>query len=98
VALLTPLLLLLFSSSQLLDVVFRRRLSEKSSLTLRVVDPFSTNGMRGVSTGGNVSQITERQFRLRTVFLAYQRSFGKPQRVRQATPDAAPEPQTGLVQ
>jgi hypothetical protein len=67
-------------------------------LTLRVVDPFSTNGMRVVSSTGNVSQITERQFHSRTMFLAYQRSFGKSPRVRQVTPDAAPEPQTGLVQ
>ena len=87
-----------FSSSQHTDFVFRRKLGEKSNLTLRVVDPFNTSGMRVVSDDGNVSQLTERQFHSRTVFMAYQRSFGKPPRVRQVTPDAGPEPQTGLVQ
>ena len=86
------------SNSQHMDVVFRRKMTEKSSLTLRAADPFRMSGMRVASSGGNVTQITERRFHSRTMFLAYQRSFGKPPKVKQVTTDAESEAQTGLVQ
>lgn len=61
---------------------------DKESLLLRVNDPFQELRFHVQAGDDKVIQLTERYPHARMVFLGYQRSFGKPPKVRQVAPDA----------
>jgi outer membrane receptor protein involved in Fe transport len=67
-----------------MNIAIRRKLNgDKASVTLRVNDPFGTQKF-GVRAGDDlVTQITERNFGARMVWLAFQYNYGRPPRVRQ---------------
>lgn len=56
---------------------------DNSSITLRVLDPFSTNRFRIKVGDDNVVQLTERTAGVRGVFITYQYLYGQTPRVRQ---------------
>lgn len=71
------------------NIALRKKLNgDKSSLTLRVNDPFGTLRFRIRAGDDKVIQLTERNPNVRFVFLAFQHNFGRPPRVRQVAPDA----------
>ena len=61
---------------------------DKESIMLRVNDPFGTLRFRVLAGDDKVIQLTERNPNIRFFFLSYQRSFGRPPRVRQVTPES----------
>ena len=61
---------------------------DKESITLRVNDPFATMRFRVLAGDDKVIQLTERNPHVRFFFLAYQRNFGRPPRVRQVAPES----------
>jgi ferric enterobactin receptor len=61
---------------------------DKESLTLRVNDPFATMRFHLRAGDDKVIQLTERYPQSRFVYLSYQRSFGKPPKVRQVEPES----------
>lgn len=88
-----------FAGMQFANIVLRKKLDgDKSSVSLRLTDPFNTQLFRVNVTNSDLTQLTERRFGARAMYLSYQMSFGQPPRVRQPTQQAAPEPQTGFAQ
>ena len=88
-----------FSGMQFANVVLRKKLNgDKSSVALRFTDPFNTQLFRVNVSNDDLSQLTERKFGARAMYLSYQMSFGQAPRVRQPTVQPAPEPQTGFAQ
>lgn len=88
-----------FSGIQFANLVVRKKLNgDKSSLALRVSDPFNTQLFRVKVTNDDLIQFTERRFGARAMYLQYQMSFGQAPRVRQPTAQPAAEPQTGFAQ
>lgn len=88
-----------FSGVQFANIVLRKKINgEKSSLSLRVTDPFNSQMFRARASNDNLTQLTERRFGMRAMYLQYQMSFGQAPRVRQPTVQPPPEPQTGFAQ
>ncbi len=66
------------------NFAIRQKLNgDKASVTLRVNDPFATQKFRVRAGNETVTQITERNFSARMVWLAFQYNYGRPPRVRQ---------------
>ena len=83
-----------FSATQAANFVVRKKIDgDNSSVSLRVNDAFNTMKFRIRAGDDNVTQLTERRFGARTVFLTYQYSYGQAPRVRQ--PRAEDQPQSG---
>ncbi len=77
-----------FEAQQMANFALRKKLNgDKSSVTLRINDPFATGVFRVRAGDDKVIQVTERSFGARTVFLAFQYNYGRPPRVRQVQPD-----------
>ncbi len=81
-----------FSSQQMASFTLRQRLSQRSTLALRVSDPFNTMGFSVRAREGNVVQFTTRKFDVRAVHLTYQFSYGQAPRVRQPRPEQQEAP------
>jgi hypothetical protein len=69
---------------------------DNSSITLRVNDPFNTGLFRVRAGDDKVIQLTERRFGARTVFVAFQYTYGRPPRVRQVQPDQSSQSGAGF--
>jgi ferric enterobactin receptor len=83
-----------FEAMQMSSFSLRQQLpGGKTSLTLRVVDPFNTMGLRLQAGDDNILQITERSFGVRGVHLGVQYTFGQTPRMRQPRRDPQPEQQ-----
>ena len=88
-----------FAGMQFANVVLRKKINgEKSSLSLRLTDPFNSQLFRVKVSNDDLVQFTERRFGARAMYLQYQMSFGQAPRVRQPTVQPPPEPQTGFAQ
>lgn len=88
-----------FAGIQFANVVLRKKINgEKSSLSLRLTDPFNSQLFRVKVSNDDLVQFTERRFGARAMYLQYQMSFGQAPRVRQPTVQPPPEPQTGFAQ
>jgi outer membrane receptor protein involved in Fe transport len=86
-----------FDSFQMLHLSLRQAISPKSSVTLRVMDPFNMMKFRAEAEYENIFQLTERQMGIRGVQLTFQHSFGQTPRMRQPRPQDQPqEPQSGF--
>jgi ferric enterobactin receptor len=86
-----------FDSFQMLNVSLRQMVSPKSSVTLRVMDPFNMMKFRAEAEYDNVFQITERQMAIRGVQLSFQHTFGQTPRMREPRRQDQPqEPQSGF--
>jgi outer membrane receptor protein involved in Fe transport len=71
---------------------------DRSSLSLRVMDPFDTMRFNVRTDDGRFIQETDRRFGARAVFLGFNYNFGRPPRVRQPQPQQQPEsdPRSGV--
>jgi hypothetical protein len=74
----------------------RQKVSNSSTLTLRVADPFKTMKFRVNVGDDNIQQLTTRQFNTRAVFLTYQWNFGQTPKMKQRRQDEQQAPQTGF--
>ena len=81
-----------FAATQMANFSLRKKIDgDNSSITLRVSDPFQTMKFRILAGDDNVTQLTERTFGSRTVFITYQYSYGQAPRVRQPRPEDQPQ-------
>jgi outer membrane receptor protein involved in Fe transport len=81
-----------FAATQMANFSLRKKIDgDNSSITLRVSDPFATMKFRILAGDDNVTQLTERTFGSRTVFITYQYSYGQAPRVRQPRPEDQPQ-------
>ena len=79
------------------NFALRKKLDgDKSSVTLRVNDPFNTGAFRVRAGDDKVMQLTERNMGARTVFFAFQYNYGRPPRVRQVQPDQSSQGGAGF--
>jgi outer membrane receptor protein involved in Fe transport len=86
-----------FDAQQMANFALRKKLNgDKSSITLRVNDPFGTGVFRVRAGDDKVIQLTERGMGARTVFLAFQYNYGRPPRVRQVQPDQSSQGGAGF--
>jgi ferric enterobactin receptor len=81
-----------FAATQMANFSVRKKIDgDNSSITLRVSDPFQTMKFRILAGDDNVTQLTERTFGSRAVFLTYQYNYGQAPRVRQPRPEDQPQ-------
>jgi outer membrane receptor protein involved in Fe transport len=67
---------------QFANVAIRQKLSERSSLSLRVMDPFDAMRFNMSTTTTGLNQTMSRRFNSRAVYLSYSYNFGHPPRLR----------------
>ena len=78
-----------FDTQQAANLALRKKLNgDKTSLMLRVNDPFATLRFRIRAGDDRVIQLTERNPGTRMVFVGFQHNFGRPPRVRQVAPES----------
>lgn len=78
-----------FGAQHAANIALRYKLNgDKESIMLRVNDPFAEMRFHVKAGDDKVIQLTERNPHIRFFFLAYQRNFGRPPRVRQVAPEA----------
>jgi hypothetical protein len=78
-----------FGAQHAANLALRYKINgDKESIMLRVNDPFATMRFRVLAGDDKVIQLTERNPHVRFFFLAYQRNFGRPPRVRQVAPES----------
>ncbi|MBA3342569.1 MAG: TonB-dependent receptor [Gemmatimonadaceae bacterium] len=86
-----------FSRTQMANLSLRQKImSDKATISLRVVDPFNTMGMKIRTGDDNIMQFTERKFGVRAAFLTFQYNFGQAPKIRQPRPEDQPAPTTGF--
>ncbi|HEX8903804.1 MAG TPA: TonB-dependent receptor, partial [Longimicrobiaceae bacterium] len=66
----------------MVNVALRQKLNAKSTLTLRVADPFDDMRFSFRTSSSSFAQQTSRSFNLRAVFLSFSYNFGRPPRMR----------------
>ena len=71
------------SAQSMFNLALSQRLNDRSSLTLRVTDPFNQMGSTFESTNPLLQQVTERNFGARAVALSYTYNFGQQPRLQQ---------------
>ncbi len=78
------------SAFSMASLSLRQKLrGDRSSLTLRVMDPFNTMGFTVRTDDGRFIQESDRRFGARAVFLGFNYNFGRPPRIRQPQPQQA---------
>lgn len=87
-----------FSAMSMANFTLRHKLDNRSTVSLRVADPFNTMKFRVEAGDDHLAQITERSFNSRAVHLTYQFNFGQAPRLRQRRPEPVPEAQPGFPQ
>ena len=86
-----------FSRTQMANLSLRQKImSDKATISFRVVDPFNTMGMKIRTGDDNIMQFTERKFGVRAAFLTFQYNFGQAPKIRQPRPEDQPAPTTGF--
>jgi ferric enterobactin receptor len=86
-----------FAAMQMASFSIRQKLyGDKASLSLRAQDPFDTMKFKINVGDDNVTQLTERKFGVRAVFLTFQYNYGQAPKVRQPKQEQQPESQTGF--
>jgi outer membrane receptor protein involved in Fe transport len=78
---------------QMANVAVKQKLSERSSLSLRVMDPFDAMRFNMQTTNPGLTQSSERRFNSRAVYLSYSYNFGRPPRLRAPQPQPDQQPQ-----
>ncbi|HEX7239146.1 MAG TPA: TonB-dependent receptor, partial [Longimicrobiaceae bacterium] len=79
------------SGFSMTSLSLRRALNPRSSLSLRVMDPFNTMGFSLRTSDDRHFQESQRRFGARAVFLTFNYNFGRPPRMRQPRPEQAPQ-------
>jgi outer membrane receptor protein involved in Fe transport len=82
-----------FSASQMFQMTLRKKIDgDKSSVSIRVADPFNTMRFRIKAGDENLTQITERRFGVRATYITYQYNFGQAPKIRPPKEEPAPPP------
>jgi outer membrane receptor protein involved in Fe transport len=87
------------SSFSTTNLSLRHKLQgDRSSLTLRITDPFNTMGFNVRTSDGRFVQETDRRFGARAAFIGINYNFGRPPRIRQPQQQQQPEadPRSGV--
>ena len=85
-----------FKAMQMVNLSLRQKVSDRSTLGVRVSDPFNTGNFR-ISTGNaSLMQVTERNFGARAMYVTYQYVYGQQPRIRQPKPDEQPQGSSGF--
>jgi len=74
-----------FASMSMLNLTLRREVNKRSTVSLRLEDPFATMRFQVEAGDDNIRQVTEQSFNSRAVHLTYQYSFGQAPRIRRPT-------------
>lgn len=85
-----------FASRSMVNLSIRQKLSNSSTLTARLADPFSTMKFRIDVADDNIRQLTTRQFNSRALYLTYQYNFGTQPKLKQRRQEEQQAPQTGF--
>lgn len=85
-----------FKSMQMVNLSFRQKLNERSTLGVRASDPFNTGRFRVQAGNASVVQLTERNFGARAVYVTYQYVYGQQPRIRQPKPEDQPQASSGF--
>jgi ferric enterobactin receptor len=86
-----------FASASMTNLTLRHQVNPRSSLNLRLQDPFETMRLHVEAGDDNVRMLTQQSFNSRAVHLTYQYSFGQAPRQRQPTQPVA-DTQPGFPQ
>ena len=78
---------------QMANVAVKQKLSDRSSLSLRVMDPFDAMRFRLETTNPGLTQSSLRRFNSRAVYLSYSYNFGQTPRLRAPQPQPDQQPQ-----
>ena len=78
---------------QMANVAVRQKLSERSSLSVRVMDPFDAMRFSMQTTNPGLTQTMQRRFNSRAVYLSYSYNFGHAPRLRVPQPQPDQQPQ-----
>jgi outer membrane receptor protein involved in Fe transport len=76
------------TSFRLANVAIKQKIDgDRSSLTLRIADPFRTMSWGVRASDGRVIQLTDRHFGARGAFLSYSYNFGQAPKIKQRPPE-----------
>jgi outer membrane receptor protein involved in Fe transport len=78
---------------QMANVAVRQKLSERSSLSVRVMDPFDAMRFNMETTNPGLTQTMQRRFNSRAVYVSYSYNFGHAPRLRTPQPQPDQQPQ-----
>lgn len=73
------------------NLTIRQKLSTSTLATLRFADPFNQNRFRVEVGDDNITQLTQRTFNSRAVYLSVQYNFGQTPKLRQRRQDDTPQ-------
>ncbi|MFN2635800.1 MAG: TonB-dependent receptor domain-containing protein [Gemmatimonadaceae bacterium] len=80
-----------FSGVQFTSISFKQKVhGDAAAVTLRFSDPFNTNAFRIRAGDDNVTQITARNFGVRSTWIGFQYNFGQTPKIRQVRPEDTP--------
>jgi outer membrane receptor protein involved in Fe transport len=85
-----------FSSRSIVNLTVRQKLTEKSTLTARLADPFQTMKFKIDVADDNIRQLTTRNFNNRALYLTYQYNFGTQPKLKQRRQEEEQAAQTGF--
>jgi ferric enterobactin receptor len=85
-----------FAGRSMLNLSIRQKLSQSSTLTARLADPFETMKFRIDVADDNIRQLTTRQFNNRALYLTYQYNFGQAPKMKQRRQEEQQQGQTGF--
>jgi outer membrane receptor protein involved in Fe transport len=85
-----------FAAVSMTNLSIRQKVSQSSTITARIADPFNTMKFRVNVGDDNINQLTTRQFNNRALFLTYQWNFGQTPRMKQRRQEETQAPQTGF--
>ena len=85
-----------FGAVSITNLSVRQKVSQSSTITARIQDPFETMKFRVNVGDDNINQLTTRQFNNRALFLTYQWNFGQTPKMKQRRQEETQAPQTGF--
>ncbi len=85
-----------FAGRSIVNLSIRQKISNSSTLTARLADPFQTMKFRVDVSDDNIRQLTTRNFNNRALYLTYQYNFGQAPKLKQRRQEEQQGSQTGF--
>jgi ferric enterobactin receptor len=86
-----------FASMQMSTLSLRQKVyGDRGAVSLRAQDPFNTMRFKIKAGNDDITQLTERRFGVRGVFLTFQFNYGQTPKLRQPKQEQQPDSQTGF--
>lgn len=85
-----------FAGRSMLNLTIRQKVSNSSTFTARLADPFKTMKFQVDVADDNIRQLTTRQFNNRALYLTYQYNFGQTPKMKQRRQEEQQSGQTGF--